>query len=86
MRDHGCDIMAVHVGHRGSKPPSGYGTNLPAYYSDKVRNLAGVRTIATVHASSTNYANTLLAQGQADLILMMAGTTPKHQYGRRVRS
>ncbi len=69
LKEHGCDLIAVHAGQTtiGGQPV--YDFEAFAGYSDVIRNEAGIPTLATTYTTTTGQANTLLAAGRADLCL-----------------
>ena len=70
LREHGCDLVEVAAGWTvpWDRPDYRWLYLVPA--SDRVRNEAGVPTIATGNLTTADEANTILAAGRADLCLL----------------
>ena len=70
LRDHGADILLVLTGQTvaGSQPAYGRAYGVP--YADRVRNEAGVATIAFGQIRTLDEVNTALAAGRADLCVL----------------
>ncbi|MDQ2784259.1 MAG: FAD-dependent monooxygenase [Chloroflexota bacterium] len=69
LKEHGCDLIAVHAGQTTVAGKAVYDFEAFAGYSDVIRNDAGIPTLATAYTTMTGQANTLLAAGRADLCL-----------------
>ncbi len=69
LKEHGCDLIAVHAGQTTIASQAVYDVEAFAGYSDAIRNDAGIPTLATAYTTTTGQANTLLAAGRADLCL-----------------
>jgi len=69
LKEHGCDLIAVHAGQTTLAGQAVYDFEAFARYSDVIRNDAGIPTLATAYTTTTGQANTLLAAGRADLCL-----------------
>lgn len=69
LKEHGCDLIAVHAGQTTLASQAVYDFEAFAGYSDVIRNDAGIPTLATAYTTTTGQANTLLAAGRADLCL-----------------
>ena len=69
LKEHGCDLIAVHAGQTTLASQPVYDFEAFASYSDIIRNEAGIPTLATAYTTTTGQANTLLAAGRADLCL-----------------
>ncbi|HEY8291938.1 MAG TPA: FAD-dependent monooxygenase, partial [Thermomicrobiales bacterium] len=69
LKEHGCDLIAVHAGQMTLASQPIYDFEAFAGYSDVIRNEAGIPTLATAYTTTTGQANTLLAAGRADLCL-----------------
>jgi anthraniloyl-CoA monooxygenase len=69
LKEHGCDLIAVHAGQTTPASQPNYDFEAFAGYSDVIRNEAGIPTLATAYTTTTGQANTLLAAGRADLCL-----------------
>jgi anthraniloyl-CoA monooxygenase len=70
LREAGADVLLVRTGQTvaGSHPE--YGRTYGAPYSDRVRNEAGVPTIAFGQITTLDEVNTILAAGRADLCVL----------------
>jgi len=80
LRTHRCDLIHVVMGQTvwESRPDYRRLFGVPA--SDRIRNEAGIPTIATGNITTSDDVNTILAAGRADLcVLELAtiGTTPR---------
>ena len=62
-------MIAVHAGQTTLAAQPVYDVEAFAGYSDRIRNEAGIPTLATAYTTTTGQANTLLAAGGADLCL-----------------
>jgi anthraniloyl-CoA monooxygenase len=69
LKVHGCDLIAVRAGQTTITGQPAYDFEAFAGYSDRIRNEAGIPTLATAYTTTTGQANTLLAAGHADLCL-----------------
>jgi anthraniloyl-CoA monooxygenase len=69
LKEHGCDLIAVHAGQTTIAEHPVYDFEAFAGYSDIIRNEASIPTLATAYTTTTGQANTLLAAGRADLCL-----------------
>jgi anthraniloyl-CoA monooxygenase len=69
LKEHGCDLIAVHAGQTTLASQPVYDFEAFAGYSDAIRNEADIPTLATAYTTTTGQANTLLAAGRADLCL-----------------
>lgn len=67
LRTHGCDMLAVFAGQVIPDEQYDFGPNSLAQLSDLIRNEAGLPTVATGYAETSNLPNTLLLAGRADL-------------------
>jgi anthraniloyl-CoA monooxygenase len=63
----GCDLVQVLAGITLAESIPRYHPYHPALFADRVRNEAGIPTIASGHVRTTDEINTLLAAGRADL-------------------
>jgi anthraniloyl-CoA monooxygenase len=70
LKAHGCDLVTVLAGYTVpySEPPYGNGFLVPL--SDRIRNEAGIPTIAGGYMTTSNELNTALAAGRADLCVL----------------
>lgn len=67
LKSHGCDLIHPVMGQTvlESKPDYGRLFGVPA--SDRIRNEAGIATLASGHITTADEVNTILAAGRADL-------------------
>jgi anthraniloyl-CoA monooxygenase len=70
LGDHGCDLIEVAAGWTVPWHRPEYGRLYLVPASDRVRNEAGVPTIAAGNLTTADEANTVLAAGRADLCLL----------------
>ncbi|MFI5239418.1 MAG: bifunctional salicylyl-CoA 5-hydroxylase/oxidoreductase, partial [Gemmatimonadales bacterium] len=63
----GADIIHVSTGETSSDANPTYGRMFQTPHSDRIRNEAGVRTIAVGNILSADQVNAILAAGRADL-------------------
>ncbi|MBL8766741.1 MAG: bifunctional salicylyl-CoA 5-hydroxylase/oxidoreductase, partial [Planctomycetes bacterium] len=70
LKEHGCDIVDVSAG--GTTPDARpiYGRMFQVHFSDQVRHEAGVPTMTVGNVQSVDHANTILAAGRADLVVL----------------
>jgi anthraniloyl-CoA monooxygenase len=66
----GCDVVEVTAGQTVARTRPLYDPYYLVSYSDRIRNEAGIATIATGAINSIDDANTILAAGRADLCLL----------------
>jgi anthraniloyl-CoA monooxygenase len=69
----GADIIHVSTGQTTSAAKPVFGRLFQTPYSDRIRNEAGIATLATGAITSVDQANTILAAGRADLCLLLDG-------------
>jgi anthraniloyl-CoA monooxygenase len=67
LRDHGCDIVDVSTGQVWADARPAFGRSYQTPYADRVRNEAGIPTIAVGAISSYDDLNTTILSGRADL-------------------
>jgi anthraniloyl-CoA monooxygenase len=67
---HGCDIVDVSSGQTVPDAQPVYGRLFQTPFSDRIRQEAGIATMAVGNISSYADANTILAAGRADLVVM----------------
>jgi len=67
----GCDLVEVTGGGTVERTRPRYDPYYLVSYSDRIRNEAGVATLATGAIGSIDHANTILAAGRADLCLLL---------------
>ena len=70
MREAGADILLVLTGQTTFDSHPEYGRTYGVPYSDRVRNEAGVPTIAFGQITTLDEVNTILAAGRADLCVL----------------
>ena len=73
LRDAGCDLFEVTAGGTVERTRPLYDPYYLVSFSDRIRNEAGVATLATGAITSVDQANTILAAGRADLCLILDG-------------
>jgi anthraniloyl-CoA monooxygenase len=67
LAEHGCDIVDVSSGQVSVLERPAFGRSFQTPFADRIRNEAGIRTIAVGAISSYDDVNTILAAGRADL-------------------
>lgn len=72
FKDRGCDVIRVLAGQTLAKHSPRYDPYYLTYYADRLRNEAGIATIATGNITTVDHANTIIAGGRADLCLLRA--------------
>ena len=70
FREHGCDLVEVLAGQTIANDKPSYGRYFLTDLSDLVRNLAGIPTMTRGRITKPDEANTILAGGRADLVIM----------------
>ncbi|MDQ6662575.1 MAG: FAD-dependent monooxygenase [Chloroflexota bacterium] len=70
LKEHSCDIIAVHAGQTTSSSEPSYNRGFLTPFSDRVRNEAGIPTMVGGYLTTTNEVNTILAAGRADLCIL----------------
>jgi anthraniloyl-CoA monooxygenase len=70
MKDRGCDLIEVLAGYTTPRMRPRYGPAFLGPYADRVRNEAGIATLAGGNITTTGRANTILAAGRADLCVL----------------
>ena len=65
--DAGADIIHVSTGETSSEAQPVYGRMYQTPYSDRIRNEAGIRTIAVGNILNADQVNAILAAGRADI-------------------
>jgi anthraniloyl-CoA monooxygenase len=66
----GADVLLVRTGQTVSGSHPEYGRTYGVPYADRVRNEAGVPTIAFGQITTLDEVNTILAAGRADLCVL----------------
>jgi anthraniloyl-CoA monooxygenase len=72
LRERGCDLVHVIAGQTLPESRPRYGSYWSALFADRVRNHAGVPVAVASPNVTSDAANTLLASGRADLIIVDA--------------
>jgi anthraniloyl-CoA monooxygenase len=70
LKEHGCDLIEVLAGQTIINDRPSYSRYFLTDLSDLVRNLAGVKTMTRGRITKPDEANTILAGGRADLVIM----------------
>jgi anthraniloyl-CoA monooxygenase len=70
FRERGCDVLDVSAGQTVADQRPVYGRQFQTPFSDRIRHEADVPTMAVGNISSFTDANTILAAGRADLVLL----------------
>ena len=70
LKEHGCDLIQVLAGQTAPDTELPYGRSFLTPLSERVRNDAGIATLVGGYVTTTNEANTILAGGRADMVLM----------------
>ncbi|MFN2432818.1 MAG: bifunctional salicylyl-CoA 5-hydroxylase/oxidoreductase [Gemmatimonadota bacterium] len=70
LKAHGCDILDVSAGQTVSDAKPVYGRQFQTPFSDRIRQEAGIPTMAVGNISSYTDVNTILAAGRADLCVL----------------
>ena len=65
--DAGCDLIDVSAGQTSEQAKPVYGRMYQTPFSDRIRNEAGVATMAVGNIYETDHVNSILAAGRADL-------------------
>ncbi|MDP1778063.1 MAG: bifunctional salicylyl-CoA 5-hydroxylase/oxidoreductase, partial [Brevundimonas sp.] len=63
----GCDLIDVSAGQTSEQAKPVYGRMFQTPFSDRIRNEAGVATMAVGNIYETDHVNSILAAGRADL-------------------
>jgi anthraniloyl-CoA monooxygenase len=70
LKEQSCDLIRPLAGQTTTDLDGGYGPDSLIAYSERLRNEARIATLAGGGITTTNQANSILAGGRADLILM----------------
>ena len=68
--DHGADLIDVSAGQTSIEAKPVYGRMFQTPYSDRIRNEAGLATMAVGNIFECDHANSILAAGRADLVAL----------------
>jgi anthraniloyl-CoA monooxygenase len=68
LSDRGCDLIQPAAGQTTVRTRPEYGRGYQVAASDRIRNEAGVPTLAAGNITTIDEANTVLAAGRADLV------------------
>lgn len=72
LKDHGCALIRVVAGQTVARYRPRYDPYFLTHYADRLRNEAGIATIATGDITTVDHVNTIVAGGRADLCLLRA--------------
>ena len=67
LKDHGVDLIDVSTGQTASDAKPEYGRSYQTPFSDRIRNIVGIDTMAVGAISSWDDVNTNIAAGRSDL-------------------
>ena len=67
LKSHGCDLLHPVMGQTVLESRPDYGRLFGVPASDRIRNEAGIATLASGHITTADEVNTILAAGRADL-------------------
>jgi anthraniloyl-CoA monooxygenase len=67
LKDAGCDLVVVTSGQTTAASKPSYDTYTSTSYSDRIRNEAGVATVACGNVQTMDQVSTIIAGGRADL-------------------
>jgi anthraniloyl-CoA monooxygenase len=70
LKERGCDVLDVSGGGTVADQQPVYGRMFLAAFSDEIRHEAGLPTMVVGNVQDADQANTLLAAGRADLVVM----------------
>jgi anthraniloyl-CoA monooxygenase len=70
LQERGCDVIDVSAGGTVPDQQPIYGRMFQVPFSDEIRNQAGVPTMTVGNIVDVDQANTILAAGRADLVVM----------------
>jgi anthraniloyl-CoA monooxygenase len=70
LKAHGCDLVTVLAGYTVPYSELPYGKGFLVPLSDRIRNEAGILTVAGGYLTTSNEINTALAAGRADLCIL----------------
>jgi anthraniloyl-CoA monooxygenase len=67
---HGCDVVEVLAGQTSVNANAPYDPYFLIHYSERIRNEAGVATLATPRITTMDEINTVVAGGRADISIL----------------
>ncbi|MEA2435207.1 MAG: anthraniloyl-CoA monooxygenase [Actinomycetota bacterium] len=70
FKEHGCDVIRVVAGQTTSRYSPRYDPYFLTHYAERIRNRAGIATIATGDIRNVDRVNTIVAGGRADLCVL----------------
>ena len=70
LREHGADIIDVSSGQTVSHEEPDYGRMFQTPFSDRIRNEAGLATMAVGNIYEPDHVNSILMAGRADLVCL----------------
>jgi anthraniloyl-CoA monooxygenase len=70
LKDHGCELIEPVAGQTIGRDRPAYGRFFLVPFSDRIRNEAGIATLAGGNLTTADEMNTILAAGRADLCLL----------------
>ena len=70
LSDHGADLVDVSAGQTSTRAQPVYGRMFQTPFSDRIRNEAGVATLAVGNIYEPDHVNSILMAGRADLVCL----------------
>jgi anthraniloyl-CoA monooxygenase len=70
FKEHGCDLIRVVAGQTVGRYLPRYDPYFLTHYAERIRNRAGIATIATGDIPNVDRVNTIVAGGRADICLL----------------
>jgi len=70
LKSHGCDIIDVSSGMTSPDSRPDYGSMFQVPFADRIRNEAGIPTMAVGSIRNWDHVNTILVSGYADLCVL----------------
>jgi len=70
LREHGCDLIDVSAGQTVADQEPVYGRMFQTPFADRVRNEAGIATVAVGNITTADQVNTIVGAGRADLVAL----------------
>ena len=68
--EHGADLIDVSAGQTSTQGKPVYGRMFQTPFSDRIRNEAGVATVAVGNIYEPDHVNSILMAGRADLVCL----------------